>query len=528
MKTRSQTSAERKNKLEKNQIQKRLDNEIVKHKREIKNCIHSEEHKKRTLSKKLNRFTWDQVQYINLEEYHEKLTRKEENRIEHRRIISQRNKMTEHIKTVESLSFEGNVSENWRKFKRNWDIYAVAIGLDEKTQLVKVNTFLNAAGTEAIEVFDTFNLTVVQRNTYNDVLASFEAFCAPRKNTVYERYKFHQRNQREGETFDTFLIDIKRLVRTCEFGENENEMLRDRIVIGVADKKLQSRLLETTALTYDTAVEKCRTTEATKEQTTNLNQIVTVNEVRYTQKQPNYAQHQQKFKGKREIQPHRQSSNNNNTYMNRSPLNSETQENYNRNNCTYCGYKHRPRECPAYGKSCNTCNRKNHFSSVCKSRNISTLNIVNDNDDNNDSLSFENQEFYIGSIERFVNTAETDNGTGLIWMERIRVVREIIVFKIDTGAQMNVLPLYIVLRIDPNIVLQRANVTLKAFGGQTIIPIGMCSLLCSFGNVSLRVLFAVVDFNVMPILGLAASRSFGIVDLSRSVNNNNSIGRNEF
>lgn len=34
--------------------------------------------------------------------------------------------------------------------------------------------------------------------------------------------------------------------------------------------------------------------------------------------------------------------------------------------CTRCGYVHEPKKCPAYGKICNECSRKNHFSCMCK------------------------------------------------------------------------------------------------------------------------------------------------------------------
>ena len=34
-------------------------------------------------------------------------------------------------------------------------------------------------------------------------------------------------------------------------------------------------------------------------------------------------------------------------------------------NCKYCGKAHNKGECPAYGKVCNRCGRKNHFESKC-------------------------------------------------------------------------------------------------------------------------------------------------------------------
>jgi len=35
-------------------------------------------------------------------------------------------------------------------------------------------------------------------------------------------------------------------------------------------------------------------------------------------------------------------------------------------NCSYCGLRHPPRKCPAYGQICHTCGRHNHFAQVCR------------------------------------------------------------------------------------------------------------------------------------------------------------------
>lgn len=82
------------------------------------------------------------------------------------------------------------------------------------------------------------------------VIKAFEEFCAPRKNINYERYKFGNRNQNEGEPSDSFFMDIKKLTRNCKF-KDEDDMIRDRIVIGVSDSKLRTRLLEIQTLTID-------------------------------------------------------------------------------------------------------------------------------------------------------------------------------------------------------------------------------------------------------------------------------------
>lgn len=230
-----------------------------------------------------------------------------------------KSKMSDHLTKVSPLKLDGNLSENWRKFKRNFDIFLVAGELNEKSDTIKINTLLNAIGEEAVEVFDSFNLSGAQKSQYAEVVKAFADFCEPKKNVVYERFMFNQRSQKEGESFDHFLMEIKRLVRTCEFGEKENEMLRDRIVMGVNEQRLQTRLLETANLTYDTAVEKCRANEATKEQTTTMNKSFSVNEIK------NHASNTQHRNNSRN------GNNNNSTRQHNNTRNSSNARAYNRN-----------------------------------------------------------------------------------------------------------------------------------------------------------------------------------------------------
>ncbi|GBN02260.1 hypothetical protein AVEN_209038-1 [Araneus ventricosus] len=45
--------------------------------------------------------------------------------------------------------------------------------------------------------------------------------------------------------------------------------------------------------------------------------------------------------------------------------------------CKKCGRKHKPHECPAYGKVCAKCNKKNHFAVKCfqNSKNIHEMKV---------------------------------------------------------------------------------------------------------------------------------------------------------
>lgn len=214
--------------------------------------------RKKELEVKLDRINPGNVtktQWINyLKEIDRQDKEKQDNLREKLRIIG----MTDHVKPVDALVCDGNMSENWRRFKRNYDIFASAAKVNTQTNDIKINTFLNAIGPDAVDLFDSFSLTDAQRLVYETVVESFETYCNPRKNVIYERFRFNQRNQRDGEKFDEFLLDLKFLARYCNFGTAENELLRDRIVGGIIDNRLRGRLLETADLTLDQCITKAK------------------------------------------------------------------------------------------------------------------------------------------------------------------------------------------------------------------------------------------------------------------------------
>lgn len=456
-----------------------------------------------------------------IEEYKLKELKIVLNRVDTERMTG---RVTEFIKPASTLKLEGSLSENWRCFKRDFEIFLTAAELNGKSDVVKINLFLNAAGPDAVEMYESLHLTEVQKASYTETVAAFERFCNQRKNTVYERFLFYQRKQKEIEPFDTFFTDITRLSRSCEFGETQEERVRDQIVMGVNDTKLQARLLQISDLTCAMAVEKSRAHEVTRAQATNMNEAsASVNEIRSTQNSQNLLSQPQRSNnnaqrssnGRAQHTPIRQqqqrNTNNTNTYQNQNYISGRT-NNINNNEffkCNRCNLNHKLRECPAFGKTCNICTKLNHFAVCCRSRNIST--IENDIDD-------DNMEFFIGTIDS-VRVAEGEIDTVKYpWTEKIKVINTEIYHKIDTGAEMNVMPLNIVKDLLPTIELQQTQVTLRAFGGQRIRPNGMCTLKSVYNGMLRKIKYAVVDLNIMPILGLDACIAFKIVQPLHSMN----------
>lgn len=162
------------------------------------------ENRTRQLTIQLQRIKPGNVTRTNWLDYLKQIEQQENKKAEDLRIELKRI-MTDHVKPVAELVLDGNMSENWRRFKRSYNIFAAAARVNTQTDEIKIATFLNAIGPDAIELFDSFTMTDAERQVYDTVVAAFETYCNPRKNVIYERYKFNQRNQRDGEKFDEFL-----------------------------------------------------------------------------------------------------------------------------------------------------------------------------------------------------------------------------------------------------------------------------------------------------------------------------------
>lgn len=87
------------------------------------------------------------------------------------------------------------------------------------------DTALRSPGTEAIDVFNSFQLIVGGQKAYDVVLRKFEQFCTPKRNERYERYVFNSRNQAKSESVEEFITDLKSKCQSCNFGELADSLL---------------------------------------------------------------------------------------------------------------------------------------------------------------------------------------------------------------------------------------------------------------------------------------------------------------
>ncbi|UYV66425.1 K02A2.6-like, partial [Cordylochernes scorpioides] len=99
-----------------------------------------------------------------------------------------------------------------------------------------------------------FNLPDEKEN-YEQTKMALDKYFTPHKNVVTERFKFRQRVQKDDESIDNYLISLRELSKSCEFGNLEADMIRDQIIEKCNNKKLKEKLLQQENLTLSKTID---------------------------------------------------------------------------------------------------------------------------------------------------------------------------------------------------------------------------------------------------------------------------------
>ena len=380
----------------------------------------------------------------------------------------------------EALNLNGNIAENWRRWKQRFDIFSLASGLSEKDAGVQAATFLHVAGPEALEVYNTFSWpNPDDRSKVDKIMETFDQYCNPRKNVTRERHKFNTRNQQPGETIDQYVTDLKTKAQTCKFAELMDGLIRDQIVIvcGIICDKTRARLLKEGELTLQKALGICRVNEATSTQLKTLSSSATSKETHYQEVLA--------------IQKRRQSD---------KP----------KPQCDKCGNKHhRHQPCPAQGVECYNCGRRNHFAKACQSRTVTKYqkkvhSMTHDNSDTSDDL--------------LIDMVQCSTTKSPDWKVTLLINHQKIYFKIDTGAQCNVISRQKYQELS-SMSLQKSHARPVAFGGQLLNTCGKVTMNCQHKGKHHPVVFEVIDQDNPNILGLKTCVELNLVQQLDAVNN---------
>ena len=148
--------------------------------------------------------------------------------------------------------FDFSKPTEWTKWIKRFERFRSASGLSKGDEESQLNALLYSMGSKRD------GLTTDNSKKYDVGKDKFDGYFVKRRNTIFEREKFHRRKQETGEPVEFFITDLYGLTEHCQFGLLPDEMIRDRIVVGLADQNLSEKFQLDADLTLEKAIKRVR------------------------------------------------------------------------------------------------------------------------------------------------------------------------------------------------------------------------------------------------------------------------------
>ena len=235
------------------------------------------------------------------------------------------------------MATHGNISEfddsreDWTSYTERLQRYFTANDVDNADKQHAI--LLSACGLSTYQQIR--NLVGPAKPTdksFTQLVELVQTHRHPPPSVTVQRFHFHSRVRRQGESVSAFMVELRKLSEHCEFGESLNDMLRDRLVCGINDQRIQRRLLAEAKLTFTKAFELAQAMEAADRNAKDLEKASGIHAV-WTQNKP---------AGQR-----------------RGPTTSL---------CYRCGGPHLASVCRFKDSECHHCGKKGHIAKACRAK----------------------------------------------------------------------------------------------------------------------------------------------------------------
>ena len=342
--------------------------------------------------------------------------------------------------------FDG--SGDWSQYAERLENFFAANDIVDADK--KRAVFLSVVGASTYKILrDLVTPVKPAEKPLAELLAALAKHFNPKPSEIVERFKFHSRVRKPGESVAKYVAELRSLTEFCNFGNSLELMIRDRLVCGINDAAIQTRLLADTELTYDKAVSIALNAETATQ---------SVRELRV--KQESGVTHQQQSVHKTGVQ---QSS------SQASPVAGVT--------CFRCGWRgHTVVKCRVKRDVvCHLCGKRGHLQRICKSRDKGKTRTVGHVKD-----AEEQEEQDASDSDDPTNLCHLRSSSGMThtppMMVKVRVDDCEIDMEVDTGASHTLMSESTFTCLWPGRSLHHTPIRLQSYSKQPIPVLGCCSV----------------------------------------------------
>lgn len=162
--------------------------------------------------------------------------------------------------------FDFSNTDDWPKWVRRFERFQQSSELSKKFEENQISTLIYSMGDAADDIYQSFRLSEEEARNYKVVKKKFDDCFMKKKNVIYERAKFNMKRQEEGEPVDAFITALYNVASKCDYGTLNDELIRDRIVVGIRNQSLYEKMQLDETLTLEKAARMARESEAVRKQ----------------------------------------------------------------------------------------------------------------------------------------------------------------------------------------------------------------------------------------------------------------------
>ena len=270
-----------------------------------------------------------------------------------------------------------------------------------------------------------------------------------KSNQTLSRFKFRGLKQKSTQSCDSYMSELRLAIVECRYPDIvQDELLKDQFIFGLMVKEIQDHLLG--EIVAEDTSEKCLLESRKIESKIEQRKLLGI---------------------KAAVSYDSIHTNNRSRGKFRSQSKGRAKSSSSIRNCKYCGKSHSKRNCSAFGKKCQKCGKENHFKAVCKSGNNrdhskprgktgkKKFHEINESGEGSmDDLAEQVQSLFYNDVHfnsinsRMHTTLQCTTPDGQSSDQT---------FKVDTGADGNLMPISMFSKIFPKVSLDALGQTIN-------------------------------------------------------------------
>lgn len=409
------------------------------------------------------------------------------------------NKPTATCKPPKEPALTGDKAHEWMEFEREFLRYFRITQSYYHEPEVQVDLLLALAGEKVRKIFYQLNLPAEHAKDLERVITALRQVFAQHQSPFVNSYLFMKIRRDPGEDLDDFVSRLREAAVKCAFADEDRRVLEQLVFSTIDNVDVLKRIIKESPPTLDEMIRILKTDEAAKQEMDRMvGKEVSVNEI--SNRRPHNGHRSQR----------------NSEAVPRSSDKKSGSRLKLGGDCRNCIFDHtKDTPCPAKNMECFYCRNTGHMIAKCRKRQAQngtkgpTQNQkkVNEIEQVSDAESSDDEEPVIDSV--FIGSTgkgEQDKS----WQTAIRISNKKVNCKIDTGAEVNVMPHRVFKQLSDKPRLSPTRTVLHTVAGQ-VKPLGVIQVPVQHKNHKVTAKFYVVEDRTSTLCGLQTSVELGLV-----------------